>query len=221
MLNKALVSVGVNNVNVVAILNDTTGTLVAGSHDYSNCAIGCSSEVGHNKSNHHFKGLILGTGSNAAYIEDASRVLRWGDGDDSCHQGNVLMDPEMGAFGDNGCIDFIKTEWDKRLDHQSLLPGSFTFEKYFAGKYMGELTRLAFLSVLDKLDEDVPQNLNLKDSITTSDVSQIVQFSTQPDSDKPNVFSNLSDNHCAVLQYIAEVIYPIDPFCPCYQIFVC
>ena len=41
MLNKALVSVGVNNVNVVAILNDTTGTLVAGSHDYSNCAIGC------------------------------------------------------------------------------------------------------------------------------------------------------------------------------------
>ena len=41
MLNKALVSVGVDNVNVVAILNDTTGTLVAGSHDYSNCAIGC------------------------------------------------------------------------------------------------------------------------------------------------------------------------------------
>jgi len=42
MLNEALSSEGVTNVNVVAILNDTTGTLVAGSHDYSACAIGLS-----------------------------------------------------------------------------------------------------------------------------------------------------------------------------------
>ena len=40
MLNAALNKVGVDNVNVVAILNDTTGTLVAGSHDYPNCVIG-------------------------------------------------------------------------------------------------------------------------------------------------------------------------------------
>ena len=40
MLNTALHQVGVDNVNVVAILNDTTGTLVAGAHDYDNCAIG-------------------------------------------------------------------------------------------------------------------------------------------------------------------------------------
>ena len=40
MLNEALSGEGVTNVNVVAILNDTTGTLVAGSHDHSNCAIG-------------------------------------------------------------------------------------------------------------------------------------------------------------------------------------
>ena len=88
--------------------------------------------------------MILGTGTNAAYIEDASKVLRWGDNDGEKHEGRVLMDPESGAFGDNGCIDFIKTEWDKKLDENSLLPGSFTFEKYFAGKYLGELTRLVF-----------------------------------------------------------------------------
>ena len=45
MLNEALSSEGVTNVNVVAILNDTTGTLVAGSHDYSACAIGLSIDV--------------------------------------------------------------------------------------------------------------------------------------------------------------------------------
>ena len=40
MLNSSLKTVGVTNVNVVAILNDTTGTLVAGSHDYPNTAVG-------------------------------------------------------------------------------------------------------------------------------------------------------------------------------------
>ena len=36
----------------------------------------------------------------------------------------VIIDPETGAFGDNGCIDFIKTEWDRQVDMSSLLPGN-------------------------------------------------------------------------------------------------
>ena len=40
MLNKALKTKNVTNVDVVAILNDTTGTLVAGAHYHPNCAIG-------------------------------------------------------------------------------------------------------------------------------------------------------------------------------------
>jgi hypothetical protein len=35
----------------------------------------------------------------------------------------VIIDPEFGAFGDNGCIDFIKTDFDRDLDKDSLLPG--------------------------------------------------------------------------------------------------
>ena len=34
----------------------------------------------------------------------------------------VIIDPEFGAFGDNGCIDFLKTDFDKDLDSASLLP---------------------------------------------------------------------------------------------------
>ena len=60
MLNKALTEVGVANVKVVAILNDTTGTLVAGSHDYADAGIG----------------LILGTGTNGSFMEKAERVAR-------------------------------------------------------------------------------------------------------------------------------------------------
>ena len=61
MLNKSLADIGVTNVKVVAIINDTTGTLVAGSHDYPDTAIG----------------LILGTGTNGSYMEKAHRVVRW------------------------------------------------------------------------------------------------------------------------------------------------
>ena len=35
-----VLQVGLGGVEVVAILNDTTGTLVAGAHDYPDCAIG-------------------------------------------------------------------------------------------------------------------------------------------------------------------------------------
>ena len=70
-----------------------------------------------------FAGLILGTGTNASYIERADRVLRWGEGAQGEHSGQVIIDPEMGAFGDNGCIDFIRTQWDNEMDKKSLLPG--------------------------------------------------------------------------------------------------
>ena len=69
-------------------------------------------------------GLILGTGTNASYIERADKVIRWGEGDRGTHQGQVIIDPEMGAFGDNGCIDFIRTQWDNEMDQMSLLPGT-------------------------------------------------------------------------------------------------
>ena len=51
-------------------------------------------------------------------------MSRWGGAGGSGHEGRVIIDPEMGAFGDNGCIDFIKTEWDTQLDKGSLLPGT-------------------------------------------------------------------------------------------------
>ena len=56
-----------------------------------------------------------------------------------------MIDPEFGAFGDNGCIDFIKTDFDRRVNDESLLPDSFTFEKYFTGKYIGDVLRYKVL----------------------------------------------------------------------------
>lgn len=128
MLNESIAKIDDLNVNVVAVLNDTTGTLIKGSYDDPKCCIG----------------LILGTGCNGAYLERAERVQNW---ENKRAAKQVIIDSEFGAFGDNGCIDFIKTEFDKAVDDGSLLPKSFTYEKYFAGKYIGELARLILLKL--------------------------------------------------------------------------
>lgn len=193
MLNVALESVGVKNVSVVAILNDTTGTLVAGSHDTADCAIG----------------LILGTGTNASYIEKAERVVRWGEGTArDARVKEVIMDPETGAFGDNGCIDFIKTEWDRELDKTSLLPGSFTFEKYFAGKYLGELVRLVFIGVVKKMGQPVPECYAVAESLTTKDVSAIIADIENPSDDvELTIYKNLPNStNKIILQHICKLL---------------
>ena len=128
MFNESISKINDLRVKIVAILNDTTGTLVKGSYDDPNCCIG----------------LILGTGCNGAYFENADNLYNW-----ECKGGSkhVIIDPEFGAFGDNGCVDFIKTEFDYAIDADSLLPKSFTYEKYFAGKYLGELARVILLKL--------------------------------------------------------------------------
>lgn len=132
LLREALDRRGDTKVKVVAILNDTTGTLVQGSTLDPDTAIG----------------LILGTGSNACYIERADRVEHW---ETERHgERQVIIDIEWGAFGDNGVLDFIKTDFDRENDANSLIVNSFTFEKYISGKYLGEIVRV----VLAKLYKD-------------------------------------------------------------------
>lgn len=66
----------------------------------------------------------MGTGSNGCYMERASRVMHW----ETEHERvtDVCIDIEWGAFGDNGCLDFLRTDYDKEVDDNSLLATSFT-----------------------------------------------------------------------------------------------
>ena len=110
-------------VKVVAILNDTTGTLVAGSYVDPNCTVG----------------LIMGSGHNGCYFESSENIVRWSGG-----RQWVIVDPEFGAFGDpgkGGVLDFLRSEFDNKVDEASLLPGKYTFEKYIGGNFLGEIAR--------------------------------------------------------------------------------
>ena len=94
-------------------------------------------------------GVIFGTGTNACYLESASKVGTWKAGDSS-KDGNaesVIVNTSWGYFGGNGCLDFLRTEFDKENDGRSSKQGECVFEKLVAGHYLGEVVRLALIKL--------------------------------------------------------------------------
>ena len=76
---------------VCAILNDTTGCLMSCAWKEPKCRIG----------------MILGTGTNACYLEDVDNVGTWdGVGDDQDQPQHVIINTEWGAFGDQVSLIF-------------------------------------------------------------------------------------------------------------------
>ncbi|XP_052810741.1 hexokinase type 2-like [Mya arenaria] len=165
-------------VNVVARISDTTGTLLAGNLLDHECKIG----------------LILGTGSNAAFVEYIRNIEKW----DTCYKDNdpsdkVVINCEFGALGDNGCLDFMKTEFDRELDRHSNHPGSYTFEKHYSGHYLGELVRLALVRLAaDGLvfAETPCDKLSERWALTTSHVTDIERVT---DGDSPTLQAFLEE----------------------------
>lgn len=66
----------------------------------------------------------LGTGSNACYVERVENAELY-DGPDN-GKTHVLINTEWGAFGDNGALDFIRTEYDREMDEFSINKGKQT-----------------------------------------------------------------------------------------------
>ncbi|KAG8190789.1 hypothetical protein JTE90_005825 [Oedothorax gibbosus] len=112
------------DIHVIAIINDTTGTLMSCAHRDRDCRIG----------------LIVGTGCNACYIERLEEVETWTGDREPPDQ--VIINTEWGAFGDNGCLEFLRTSFDRKLDENSNNPEKQLFEKMISGMYLGEIVRI-------------------------------------------------------------------------------
>lgn len=77
-------------------------------------------------------GLILGTGTNACYLEDIKNIETL-DPAQFPGQEHMVINTEWGAFGDNGELDFVRTKWDRAVDEMSVNPGKQIFEKMISG----------------------------------------------------------------------------------------
>ncbi|XP_051027763.1 hexokinase-3 isoform X2 [Acomys russatus] len=141
--------------NVVAIVNDTVGTMMSCGYDDPRCEMG----------------LIVGTGTNACYMEELQNVASVA-GD----SGHMCINMEWGAFGDDGSLDMLSTCFDASVDQASINPGKQRFEKMISGMYLGEIVRhillhLTSLGVLFRGQK--AQCLQTKDIFKTKFLSEI------------------------------------------------
>ncbi|KAJ6109063.1 Hexokinase [Penicillium sp. IBT 16267x] len=116
-------------VRIVALLNDTTGTLIASHYRDPEVKIGS----------------IISTGCNAAYMEECKLIPKLEDAalpDNT----NVIINTEYGAF-DNDRKILPLTPFDQQIDRESVRPGTQIYEKMVSGLYVGELLRLILVTL--------------------------------------------------------------------------
>ncbi|THY17874.1 hexokinase [Aureobasidium pullulans] len=115
-------------VKLVALINDTTGAMIASAYHDPETIVGA----------------IFGTGCNAAYMEDSDCIPKIKG---RLPQGSpVAINCEYGAF-DNSHRVLPMTKYDKIVDAESPRPGEQAFEKTSAGLYLGEIFRLVLVDL--------------------------------------------------------------------------
>ncbi|XKL62282.1 hypothetical protein PGB90_002115 [Kerria lacca] len=117
----------------VAVLNDTTGTLMSCAWEEPDTRIG----------------LIVGTGCNACYTERIENVKNT-DAPIDQSKPFMIINCESGNFGADGVLDDILTEFDKTLDSASSHKREQIYEKLIAGRYLGEIMRLVIVKLINK-----------------------------------------------------------------------
>uniref|UniRef100_A0A7N8XB27 Hexokinase-2 n=1 Tax=Mastacembelus armatus TaxID=205130 RepID=A0A7N8XB27_9TELE len=141
--------------DVVAIVNDTVGTMMTCAYEEPTCEVG----------------LIAGTGSNACYMEEM-RNIEIVEG----NEGRMCVNMEWGAFGDNGCLDDIRTNYDQAVDENSLNEGKQRYEKMCSGMYLGEIVRQILIDLTKRgflFRGQISETLKTRGIFETKFLSQI------------------------------------------------
>ena len=115
----------------MALVNDTTGAMIASAYNDPETIIGA----------------IFGTGCNAAYMERVGSIPKLKT--DLSPDTPMAINCEYGAF-DNAHRVLPRTKYDEEIDRQSPRPGEQTFEKMSAGLYLGEIFRLILCDLHDR-----------------------------------------------------------------------
>ncbi|XP_030448296.1 hexokinase-1-like [Syzygium oleosum] len=151
-LSKAMERVGLD-MRVAALVNDTIGTLAGGRY-YNPDVVAA---------------VILGTGTNAAYVERIHAIPKWHG--PLPKSGEMVINTEWGNFQSS---HLPLTEYDQTLDDESLNPGEQTYEKLISGMYLGEIVRIVLLRMAEEsalFGDIVPPKLKIPFILRTPDMS--------------------------------------------------
>ncbi|XP_055969486.1 hexokinase HKDC1 [Sorex fumeus] len=179
------------DVDILALVNDTVGTMMTCAFDDPHCEVG----------------VIIGTGTNACYMEDLSNIdLVEGD------EGRMCINTEWGAFGDDGALEDIRTEFDRELDLGSLNPGKQLFEKMISSLYLGELVRIILLKMAKTgllFNGKISSALHTKGKIETRHVAAMEEYK-EGLANTREILTDLglepSEADCVAVQHVCTVV---------------
>ncbi|CAK5283702.1 unnamed protein product [Mycena citricolor] len=120
-------------IELTALINDTTGTLIASRYVDPKTKIA----------------VIFGTGCNAAYMETVGDVPKIG-GLGIEAEAQMAINCEWGAFDSFEHEHLPRTKFDAIVDDTSNKPGEQAFEKLISGRYLGEIMRLVLCELIDE-----------------------------------------------------------------------
>lgn len=123
-------------VTLTAVINDTTGTLIASHYVNPKTRIG----------------VIFGTGCNAAYMEKVKnipKIKKLGLLKED-PEAEVAINCEWGAFDSFQHQYLPRTKYDEQIDLTSNKPHEQAFEKLISGRYLGEIMRLIICELIDE-----------------------------------------------------------------------
>lgn len=154
LLSKSMEKIGINNVKIVALLNDAVGTLAYRKYTHKDCDVS----------------VILGTGTNAAYIEDTSKIAKQNISLTSTGK-KMIINTEWGNFN-----KLRRTDYDRKLDEMSENPWEYKLEKMVSAKYIAELTKIIINDFIGKNDfSDNMKSWNNSQLFDAEDMSEIIR----------------------------------------------
>ncbi|PSR86807.1 Hexokinase-3 like, partial [Actinidia chinensis var. chinensis] len=119
------------DMRVAALVNDTVGTLALGHyHDEDTVAA-----------------VIIGTGTNACYLERADAIIK--SQGLLTTSGGMVINMEWGNFWST---HLPRTSYDVDLDADSPNPNDQSFEKMISGMYLGDIVRRVILRMSQESD---------------------------------------------------------------------
>ena len=157
---------------VDALCNDTVGTLMTNTYQKKSkfCRIG----------------VILGTGTNAAYSDP--------------QLDDLILNIEWGGFN----LLPRRSQFDEEVDKHSPNAGKQHLEKMVSGLYLGEIARLATVHALQLQGCKVPHILKKQHNIDTAAISHLLSDDAEMMAQYPLV--DIDKSALAVLRTISEAV---------------
>lgn len=144
---------------MTAIMNDTVGVLAAARYLHPDTLVG----------------VIVGTGTNAAYVERACALKKWTPPAGTPPDALTMVNIEWGSLAVEALPRTIE---DLAADKDSCDPGQYWFEKMVSGLYLGDVARRIIVTLTEQHNlfgpGGVPSALRGSDGFRSAELAAIV-----------------------------------------------